>query len=177
VSSPPPGRRRRVGSRGVHACAQPRPSLLHRRWSWVQNTELRTPAQSFGVDRAVACRRLRPRRGAEAADDSGSMCRSRGRRRGEGMNDKTRARDPLCRPLSVGPSTLALLRPLPGLWPVLGEGPARALLHSGITGAVWIGTVGFAGVGRPVLTLTSCGAAHGFITLALGGLLAGTGAI
>ena len=42
---------------------------------------------------------------------------------------------------------------------------------------MWIGTVGFARVARPVLTLTICGAAHGFLTLAFGGLLAGTGLI
>ena len=92
-------------------------------------------------------------------------------------DDKSRTRDPLSWPLIVGLSSLALLWPLTGLWPVLGEGAARALVLIGTTGAVWIGTVGFAGVGRPVLTLTICGAAHGFINLALGGLLAGTGAI
>src|SRR5699024_749491 len=124
--------------------------LLHRRWPWVQNTELRAPAQSFGVDRAVACGRLRPRRGAKAGDDSGSMCRSRRSRRVEGMNDEPRTRDPLSWPLIVGLSSLALLWPLTGLWPVLGEGPLRAFVLIGITGAVWIGTVGFARVARPV---------------------------
>jgi len=93
------------------------------------------------------------------------------------MDDKPRTRDPLSWPLIVGLSSLALLWPLTGLWPVLGEGPPRAFILIGITGAVWIGTVGFARVARPVLTLTICGAAHGFINLALGRLLAGTGAI
>src|SRR5699024_470196 len=112
-------------------------------------------------------------------------------------NDEPRTRDPLSWPLIVGLSSLALLWPLTGLWPVLGEGPLRAFVLIGITGAVGIGTVGFARVARPVptppisraapgfahrvarrvLTLTICGAAHGFINLAVGGLLAGTGAI
>src|SRR5699024_10377934 len=105
------------------------------------------------------------------------MCRSRRSRRVEGMDDKPRTRDPLSWPLIVGLSSLALLWPLTGLWPVLGEGPPRAFILIGITGAVWIGTVGFARVARPVLTLTSCGAAHGFINLAPARLLAGTGAM
>jgi hypothetical protein len=67
------------------------------------------------------------------------------------MNDEPRTRDPLSWPLIVGLSSLALLWPLTGLWPVLGEGPLRAFVLIGITGAVWIGTVGFARVARPVL--------------------------
>src|SRR5699024_12235693 len=87
-----------------------------------------------------------------------------------------RTRDPLSWPLIVGLCSLALLWPLTGLWPVLGEGPLRAFVLIVITGAVWIGTVGFARVARPVLSLTICGAAHRFINLALGWLIAGTGA-
>src|SRR5690625_7969849 len=101
------------------------------------------------------------------------MCRSRRSRRVEGMNDEPRTRDPLSWPLIVGLSSLALLWPLTGLWPVLGEGPLRAFVLIGITGAVWIGTVGFARVARPVLTLTNRGAAPGFIDPAPGGLLSG----
>ncbi|UVI36879.1 hypothetical protein [Brevibacterium spongiae] len=93
------------------------------------------------------------------------------------MNTTTHAKRPLSWPLIVGLSSLALLWPLTGLWPILGEGPVRAFTLLGLTGAVWIGTVGFARIARPVLTLTICGAAHGVLTLALGGLLAGTGAI
>jgi hypothetical protein len=91
------------------------------------------------------------------------------------MNTTTHARRSLSWPLIVGLSSLALLWPLTGLWPILGTGPARAFTLLGLTGAVWIGTVGFARAARPVLTLTICGAAHGFLSLALGGLLASTG--
>lgn len=91
------------------------------------------------------------------------------------MNTTTHARRPLSWPLIVGLSSLALLWPLTGLWPILGEGPVRAFILLGLTGAVWIGTVGFARIARPVLTLTICGGAHSFLTLALGGLFAGVG--
>src|SRR5699024_11220799 len=103
------------------------------------------------------------------------MCRSRRSRRVEGMNDEPRTRDPLSWPLIVGLSSLALLWPLTGLWPVLGEGPLRGFVLIGITGAVWIGAVGFARVARAVLTLTICGAEHGVVELGLGGGLAGVG--
>jgi hypothetical protein len=95
----------------------------------------------------------------------------------EDMNTTTHPKRPLCWPLIVGLSSLALLWPLTGLWPILGDGAVRAFILLSLTGAVWIGTVGFARVARPVLTLTICGAAHGFLTLAFGGLLAGTGLI
>ena len=91
------------------------------------------------------------------------------------MNTTTHSKRPLSWPLIVGLSSLALLWPLTGLWPILGDGAVRALILLGLTGAVWIGTVGFARVARPVLTLTICGAAYGFLNLALGGLLASTG--
>jgi hypothetical protein len=88
------------------------------------------------------------------------------------MKTTTHAHRPLSWPLIVGLSSLALLWPLTGLWPILGTGPVRAFTLLGLTGVVWIGTVGFARVSCPVLTLTICGAAHGFLTLALGGLFA-----
>ena len=91
------------------------------------------------------------------------------------MKTQRETHSPLSWPIIIGLSSLALLWPVTALWPIAGTGATRAVILLGVTGAVWIGTVGFARVARPVLTLTICGAAYGFLNLALGGLLASTG--
>ncbi|MBE1875799.1 hypothetical protein [Myceligenerans pegani] len=75
-------------------------------------------------------------------------------------------------PLIGGLACLALLWPLTALTG-LGSGAPRALAIVGITGAVWIGVVGFGRVARPVLTLTLTGLAFGVLTILLSLVFAG----
>ncbi|MGI6877466.1 hypothetical protein [Microbacterium sp. gxy059] len=66
-------------------------------------------------------------------------------------------------PLVVGLAALALLWPLTG---VLGAGGVgRAVAVIAVTLLVWIGVVGLGRIPRPVLTLTTTGAAYGVIYL------------
>lgn len=97
----------------------------------------------------------------------------------EGMNTNNASSSPLTRQplpwlLILGLSSLALLWPLTALWE-LGQGAPRALTILGITGAAWIGVVGFGRVQRPVLTLTVVGLLHTFLSLVLAGFFAGSG--
>lgn len=77
--------------------------------------------------------------------------------------------------LIVGLSSLSLLWPLTALWPIAGTGAVRAFIILGLTGAIWVSTVGFGRVPRPVLTLTLAGLGYGFLELALGAVISGGG--
>ena len=93
------------------------------------------------------------------------------------MKTQRETHSPLSWPIIIGLSSLALLWPVTALWPIAGTGATRAVILLGVTGATWIGAVGFARVARPILTLSICGAIHGFLALLPAGILSGTGAI
>jgi hypothetical protein len=72
-------------------------------------------------------------------------------------------------PVVLGLGSLALLWPLAeltGLSDALGQ-PTMALGLFGLVAVVWIGTVGFCRVPRPVLTLTVAGAVYGGILVVI----------
>lgn len=77
--------------------------------------------------------------------------------------------------LILGLSSLALLWPLTALTGIAGQGAVRAGIIFMITAVVWIGTVGFGRVRRPVSTLTLTGLAYGFIALVIAGFTPGGG--
>lgn len=84
-------------------------------------------------------------------------------------------RQPLPWLLILGLSSLCLLWPLTALTGLLGQGGPRALTIIGVTGIVWIATVGLGRVPRPILTLTITGLVSGFIALVLAGITPGGG--
>jgi hypothetical protein len=72
-------------------------------------------------------------------------------------------------PVVLGLGSLALLWPLAeltGLSDAIGQ-PTMALGLFGLVAVVWIGTVGFCRVPRPVLTLTVAGAVYGGILVVI----------
>jgi hypothetical protein len=72
-------------------------------------------------------------------------------------------------PLVLGLGSLALLWPLAeltGLSEAIGQ-PTTALVLFAVVAIVWIGTVGFFRLRRPVLTLTLAGAVYGGFLVAL----------
>jgi len=81
-------------------------------------------------------------------------------------------RNPLPWLLIIGLTSLALLWPITALWQ-LGSGLTRAIGIFGITAVVWVATVGFGRVRRPVLTLTIAGFLHALVAFLLSGYLSG----